>query len=313
MVGLTEEQAALASSLKWYHAFDFGSHQTAGRFDPDTPPNRTLFGVMDLLNGIDVQGMTVLEVGPAHGLISIGLAMRGADVTAIDIGGLGKGPQWNLAEEVFGVSVQRLSPVSLESAPSRFDAASFDMIICAGVMYHLLNPADAFIRLRPLLKRDGLLVVESAYAAKATEPVLILNSEAGLFSEPTTYFLPSASFMTGFAKLACLDVLATRVCSPARFTLIGKAVPPNEVSDRTPACQKIHDFGLTDPAFSFAGLSAAPRSEIRYTGRRGHRIVPKDEVIDFPPHPKAMINVIGKGVMGDSLAAKAAATRDTPA
>lgn len=300
MPQLSPEQIEAANQMEWYHAIDFGEYQTSGRFAPPKPPNMTLFGVMELLNGIVVKGMCCLDVGAAHGLISLGLALRGAEVTAIDIGA-GKSPQIRLAEEIFGVKINYRAPVSIEAAPSVLPKESFDLVVCAGVMYHLLNPADVFIRLRPLLKRNGLLVMESAYDPKTRDPVLILNSETGQFTEPTTYMLPSASAITGLAKLTCFDVLATRTCSPVRYALIGKAVPPEEVRERTEMCVKIHSFGLTDPAFSFAGFSAAPKSAIEYIGAGGHRLVGIDEIIDFPPHPKNMIVVLGKRVTGEKL------------
>lgn len=291
---LTEAQFKLAQQLKWYHALDFGNYQAVGRISPPFPPNVTLFGVMDMLSGMDVAGMSCLDIGPAHGLISFGLALKGANVTAINIGG-SKPPQIALGEEALGVRIDYRSPVSLAEAPAVFPEGSFDLIVCAGVMYHLLNPADVFFRLRPLLKRNGLLVMETVYAADVKEPVLVLNSEAGSFPQPTTYFLPSASALTGLAKLACFDVEATRVNSPRRFSLIGRAVLPDEVSQRSALCAVMHKTGFEDPMFQIAALSRAAESPIRYNGTRGHKAIDVTTYVpDFPPHPKAVTNPVGQ-------------------
>lgn len=296
-VPISDAQRDAADRLSWFHSLEFGDCQTVGRFNPPFPPNVTLFGVMDLLNGIDVTGMRCLDVGPAHGLISFGLALRGAFVTAINIGGA-KPPQISLAEEIYGVDLDYISPLSLEQSPNRFAAASFDLIICAGVMYHLLNPADVFFRLRPLLKRNGLLLMETVFAHDQKDPVFFLNTESGSFRQPTTYFLPSASALTGIAKLACFDVLATRVNSPIRFSLLGRAAMPEEVSDRTDFCQLCHETGFEDPLFSIANLAGALTSEIQFRGERGHKLLDVMSFTpDFPSHPKCIVSPVGSRIL----------------
>lgn len=295
MTYLTDKQCARANALRWYHAIDFGSHQSIGRTKPPIPPNLTLFGVMDMLSHIDLNGMKCLEVGPAHGLISIGLALKGGVVTACDIGG-GKPPQIILSEEVFGVNIDYRYPISLEKVPTEFERGSFDLIVCAGVMYHLINPADVFFRLRPLLKNNGIIVIETAYAASIKEPVLVLNSEAALLTQPTTYFLPSASAVVGMAKLACLDVLATRASYPSRFALVGRAVPAESVGNRGDFLKKIHATRFEDPMFRLEDLPSQlmSSSNIDYTGEFGHREIDVYSFIpDFPPHPKAIVNPVG--------------------
>lgn len=292
--GLTEAQLKRAEALEWYHAYDFVNYQTIGRLAPPLPPNVTLYGAMQFLEKIDVSGMRCLEVGPAHGLISIGLAMRGAKVTAIDIGGL-KPPQIILAEQVFAVEIDYRPAVALADTTATFEPASFDLIFCAGVMYHLLNPSDVFVRLRPLLKRNGLLIMESAVAAKVKEPVLVLNTETGMFAEPTTYFLPSPSVVEGLARLTCFDILATRFSIPSRFTLLGRAVLPDEVRGRAEQCRKVHAFGISDPVFRFGMIANAPTSTIAYTGAEGHVVIDEKKYIpDFPPHPKKISNPVGR-------------------
>ena len=299
---ITEEQIKAANQLHWYHAIDFGEYQTIGRMPPSAPPNLTLFGVMDLLQGIDVAGMRCLDVGAAHGVISLGLAMRGATVTAIDIGGP-KPPQIKIAEQVLGVHIDYQSPISVADTPAKFAPASFDLIVCAGVMYHLLSPADVFTKLRNLLKRNGLLVMESAHAAKQQEPVLLLNTETGTYSEPTTYFLPSASAIRGLAKLACFDVLATRSNIPTRYALLGRAVTPAEVGDRSEQCKIVHNFGISDPSFSFSGFSEAPLSSIAYRGKPGHLDLDKSYRPDFAPSPREIRKALGSSVTVDQLKA----------
>lgn len=298
---LTQEQIDRANALQWFHALEFGSHQTVGRFASTTPPNVTLFGVLDLLAGIDVKGLRCLDVGPAHGLISFGLALKGAQVSAIDVVSP-ESPQINLAQEIYGVNIDRRSPVSLETSPTVFEPGTFDLIVCAGVMYHLLNPADTFFRLRPLLKRNGLLVMETAYAKDREDPVLVLNSETGTDKQPTTYFLASGSAIRGLAKLACFDVLGTRESSPSRFALAGRAVLPEEVKDRAEHCIAMHDKGFEDPLFRLAALNSVPESTIGFHAEPGHKKIDvKTYIPDFPSHPKQIVNPVGIPISGQGV------------
>ena len=293
---LTPEHIRLANSLAWYHALEFGEYQTIGRIAPPNPPNMTLFGVMDILSNIDVSGFKCLDVGPAHGLVSFGLALRGGIVTAINIGGA-KPPQIRLAEEIYGVELEYLSPVSLEQAPRVFQPATFDLIVCAGVMYHLLNPADVFFRLRPLLKRNGLLVVETVYEPNRNDPVLVLNSETGKFNQPTTYFIPTAEAIRGLARLSCFNILATRANSPVRFSLIGRAVLPDEVEVSTELLKKMLAMKFEDPLFDTGALGNAPSSRIRYGGAHGHmHLDVKSYAPSFPSHPVRIVNPLGKPI-----------------
>lgn len=294
---LTEDQIKRANSLEWYHAIDFGSHQTAGRINPPLQPNMTLFGVMDLLCGIEVKGKSCLEVGPAHGLISSGLYVLGAEkVSCIDIGSA-KPPQMSLSEEVFDCEFEFYPNSPLEKVQSIFSPASFDLIVCAGVMYHLLNPADVFFKLRRLLKPGGLLVMETVCVENEEKPILLLNSEDGGFPQPTTYFLASRSALEGLARLACFDVLATRLNSPSRFSLLGCAVSSEEVADRTRLCKEMHDFGFEDPSFDtiLEEDMSGDHSEIRFEGELGHKKIDvKKYIPEFPTHPQSMENVLGK-------------------
>ena len=291
---LTPAQAQRIDALKWYHAIDFGSAQTPGRFPADVPPNHTLFGVFDMLNGIDVRGMKVLEIGPAHGVVCIGLALRGADVTVCNLGA-GKPPQIAIQEEVFGVSLDYRPQVSVEDAPRHFAPASFDLIVCAGVLYHLINPADVFFRLRPLLRRGGLLVMETVYSLHK-EPVITMNSETGETDQVTTYFLPSRSALEAMARLACFDVLATRINSPRRFSMTALAALPDEIGNRAEMCQKIHAFGqFEDPIFPLQTFAGAELSSILYVGERGHRDIDvRTFEPEFAPSPVKISTPLGK-------------------
>lgn len=292
---LTDDQIARANAMTWYHAIDYGSHQTRGRFAEEKPQNMTLFGVMDLLAGVDLSGKKCLDIGPAHGLISIGMALAGASkVSAINLGA-GRPPQITFSEEVFGVDVDYHPGVPLEDVGKVFEPGSLDVIVCAGVMYHLLNPADVFFRLRPLLRHGGLLVMETVAVVDDEPARFILNSERDDYMQPSTYFLPNPAMLAGLARLSCFETLATRVNSPQRYAMIGRAVLPDEVSDRTELCVNMHNLGFEDPLFDLDQLAPAAEPAIEFTGETGHKRIDVNTFQpQFAPHPNQIVNPIGK-------------------
>jgi len=164
-------------------------------------------------------------------------------------------------------------------------------------MYHLLNPTDVFFRLRPLLKRDGLLLMESAYSTKETNPVLRLNSESEEYPQPTTYFLPSASAITGLAHLACTEVIGSRHNAPSRFSLLGRAVLPEEIVGRTETCRRMHHMDFEDPSFNLGMLEGVSRSSIEFSGDEGHLDIDIQKFSTaFPTQPNSFINILGNSL-----------------
>lgn len=123
-------------------------------------------------------------------------------------------------------------------------------------------------------------------AGNSTDPVLVLNTETAEFAEPTTYFLPTPAAITGLAKLACFDVLATRTCTPSRFALVGRASLPDEVQNRSAQLRKVHEFGISDIAFQAKHLDAAAASAIRYAGTLDYREIDMHSFATlFPSQP----------------------------
>ncbi|MDQ3580852.1 MAG: class I SAM-dependent methyltransferase, partial [Pseudomonadota bacterium] len=66
--------------------------------------------------------------------------------------------------------------VSLKDLPAIFNKGHFDLIILAGVIYHIFSPLEAIAICRNLLKENGLMLVETAMA-RGKEPKLMLNTE----------------------------------------------------------------------------------------------------------------------------------------
>ncbi len=293
---ITETQRQLMDQLEWFHALDLGEVQTCGRFRPDTPQNQTLFSVLDLLEHIDVRGFSCLDIGATDGLVSFGLEKLGAaEVVATDRV-VGRG--FALVHEILESHVHFLAPVEISTLYEAVGERRFDLIICAGVIYHMFNPQDAFLVCRSLLKPNGLLIVESAIT-QTPDPVLVLNSETGELAETSSYWLPSLTAMAGMMRLAWCDVLASReVEGLNRAAVLGRAVSDaGLIGERSPLLERMQHMAPLDYTFS-SRLEKARELEpsaIRYEGRTGPaKVSPQSYIPRFPLHAHRPVDALGK-------------------
>jgi SAM-dependent methyltransferase len=107
----------------------------------------------------DLSGLRVLDVGAWDGAFTFELARRGAEVTALDI----QDPDvtvFNAVRAILKTPVRyfRSSVYDLRKEVH----GAFDIVLFAGVYYHLKSPVLAFQRLREVLQDGGLLYIEGA-------------------------------------------------------------------------------------------------------------------------------------------------------
>lgn len=270
--------------LRWFHSIDFGDWVSPGRL-PDRPANLTLFPVMDLLQHVDVRGLDCIDTGCADGLSSFGLKMKGAErVVATDIWD-NISHTFSISRDVLGLDIEYFSQTTFENILTKFTPHSFDIMVCAGVMYHLLNPFDCILKARKLLKRDGLLILETAYSGGG-EPIVDLSTASGKSTEVYTYWMPTKAAVAGMLQLAGFDVLATRsIRMPGRVAMAARNVDFDRVRNRPQSLIERHERGIPDPALQSV-LPAGPRAQVPWNG-------PDDDVVldwetyrpTFPPHP----------------------------
>jgi tRNA (mo5U34)-methyltransferase len=280
---------------RWFHSIDFGEFASQGRFPPGTPQNITLFGFMDLVKHIDLAGQIVLDIGATDGLASFGMAKSGARVQATD--SVDK-PTFRRGREVLGFDVDYHPNTQIKDFEHKFQRGNMDMIMCAGVFYHMLNPASSIFECRKLLKDGGLLFIETPYYPNEERAAIFVNSETNMVNEAYTYSVPTHSAVAGLMKLAGFDILATRIlAAPDRITILGKAVEPSQVKDRSKLLARIHEVDLCDFSFRFRDEPVKQKSTIAYTG-------PQDEVVidpakftpQFPLHPPADKRTVGSTI-----------------
>lgn len=295
MAKLSDDLKKKCAATTWFHAIDFGEFATSGRFPAGTPQNRTLFGFMDIISDIQLREKTVLDIGTADGLAAFGMKSLGAkEMVAIDSFDL---PTFRLAREALGVDVEYIPGVQIKDAVATLGAGRFDLVLCAGVIYHMLNPMSAFIAARKFLKHLGLLILETLVDVSRSEPVMVLNSETdAALPEAYTYWVPTESCVIGMMKLLGFQILAVRkLKAPHRVTILGRRIGPSDVGDRKPILQRIHEVDFCDFEFKFRDEHHSLASSIDYLGVGGRsEIDAATFTAKFPFHPKATAEAVGR-------------------
>jgi SAM-dependent methyltransferase len=267
------------NELSWFHAINFREASSPGR--GGNPPNWSLFGTLSFLGDTALEGARCLDVGAMDGLASFIMKERGAArVVATD---LYDRPQFRLARSILGLEtqVEYLPTTHLSQLGARFGRGAFDVVVFAGVLYHVFSPLISLMQCRKLLKTGGLLIVETM-CTRREEPILILNPEQipPPVDEYTTYFVPTRSAVEGMLKLAGFEVLASLdVKGRNRTTVLARASRPSEIPDRSELLCRMHDRlargadDLLAEELSYYDLERdqSVPSSITYSGARGAR------------------------------------------
>ena len=319
-----EDLARLADEFTWFHAIDCGDFQTSGRFEPGTPQNRTLYGVFDLIRQMDLRGQNCLDIGTADGLLAFGMKTLGAEtVIACDTYRL---KSFELACAAIGAAIDYRPRLQIKDLLATFQSASFDLIACAGIIYHMLNPLSALLVGRQLVKEGGYLLVETAYApgsvwltkpwarsstiaakiARALARLALKNDSAAMVFNPVaeidpemyTYWLPTRAALEGMMRMASFEVVATRTINHfPRITVLGRAVKPAAVSQRSALLRKMHDIDFCDHEFRLKQLFAESRAASSITMQPVEvyeDLSPDKWSGSYPHHPRTMPNPKGR-------------------
>lgn len=285
-------RARVAQST-WFHAIDFGEYSSSGRFKQGLPQNMTLFGAFELLQAMNLKSASVLDLGTADGIVAFGLAALGARrVVAADTF---DNPAFRLARDILGYQdrVEYFPKVQIGALKHSFGDKEFDVIVNCGILYHMLNPQQAFSETRKFIKDGGYMVLESPYDPHEDRAILFFNPTESKVNEATTYFVPSRSAMIGMANLGGFQVKAIRpLKAPARLCLLLRAASREELIDDdsvSPFLKQMLKRDLVDDEFRFKILEAkAPRkSKVSVKSLPFEReVVAANESVTWPHQPK---------------------------
>jgi tRNA (mo5U34)-methyltransferase len=206
------ELQARISQVPWYHEFDFGNGLLVRRPTRDVLPHRRIWRMIEAqLDAIDFRDKTVLDIGCWDGYWSFLAERKGArrvlatdDLTQNWSGGKGL----PLAKELLHSRVEVKQDQSIYQLTQL--GQTFDIILCFGVYYHLLDPLHAFAQIRHCCHPGSLVLLEGDIG-------LGLHGNEVLYSfsnsrNPT--FLPSPLALKNLLEAAYLHVQAQTWLQP---------------------------------------------------------------------------------------------------
>jgi len=178
-------------AVTWYHDFDFGNGLVARSTTPDVAAHRRVWRFIESgLAAVDFRGKSVLDIGCWDGYWSFYAERQGAaSVLAADdvTQNWATGEGLRLAKRLLG------SHVEIKQDQSVYELAqlgrTFDLILCLGVYYHLLDPFFALTQIRHCCGPGTVVVFEGDVGVGANEvryslgqarPGLVIPSKAAL-------------------------------------------------------------------------------------------------------------------------------------
>lgn len=166
--------------------------------------------VIEVIEKIPLAGRRVLDVGCRDGLFSFIAEKRGAtEIIGID-NDLSRGAVDILIPH-FRSKVRMYEMNLLEVRPETF--GDFDIVICAGVLYHLRYPFYGLKCIRDLLRRDGFLVLETALVTGYPEfPLLYCPQGDESPYEPTSVTFFNFKGISSVLQSLGLEVVSVTTC-----------------------------------------------------------------------------------------------------
>lgn len=192
-----EEIRRRVAEIDWYHTIDLGHGIVTPGVDPS--PSRLL----TLGFPADLSGKTVLDIGAWDGFFSFELERRrAARVLAVDSFSW-NGPGWGskagfeLAREVLGSRVEDREMEVLDLSPD--EVGVFDVVIFAGVLYHLRDPLLALEHVASVT--GELLVVETLVDLLGIrQPAMAFYPGVELNRDPTNWWAPNPEALVAMLR-----------------------------------------------------------------------------------------------------------------
>jgi 2-polyprenyl-3-methyl-5-hydroxy-6-metoxy-1,4-benzoquinol methylase len=230
----------LIESAQWFHAIDYGDGLISpGRFEHRLPPNYTLFGVFELLRQLQLSGATVVDVGTMDGLVAFMMARLGAaHVIATD---LAPRSTFEAGRQALALAVDYRVPLSASALPEALNERA-DVIVLAGVLYHVFDPLAVLEACRRALKQGGWLIVETSYlfdegAARMSFSPADFGARG--IGRPNVFWRPSRSALQGMLQLVGFDPVAS-IAVDGRLAMLGQALRPEEIPHRSRCMREFH-------------------------------------------------------------------------
>ncbi|PRY20247.1 uncharacterized protein DUF1698 [Aliiruegeria haliotis] len=189
----------------------------------------TLGMTREVIANMDLEGARCLDIGTQEAVAPVLMARQGASyVAAYDR--LDLSDRLAIVQSSYGVDIDyyhSLEMHQLKQALNEREVPAFDVVIFAGVLYHMIDPLVGFAVARSTLRDGGIAVIESSVYV-SDEFVMQFNA-GGRYYQGSNYFQVSLACYEYFAhmvRLKPIDLLFTRPSASgiSRVSMVCRAV-----------------------------------------------------------------------------------------
>lgn len=200
--------------ITWYHEFDFGNGLATRARTHDVAEHRAFWrNIENQLAQVDFVGKTVLDVGCWDGYWSFYAERRGAKhvLAADDVSQNWAGNRGlQLARSLLHSSIETRDDVSVYDLQSL--GQTFDVVLCLGVYYHLVDPFHALAQIRHCCHENTVVVFEGD--ASLGLPDGAIHYEVADPNLPI--FVPSPDGFAGMLRACYFDVVSQQSWPPEK-------------------------------------------------------------------------------------------------
>ena len=174
----------------WYYSVELMPGMvTRGQYPAELPSLPRL-----MARRCDLRGMSCLDTGSMEGLIPVVMKRAGAsEVLATDA----IDHCWDKLEAVqhyYGVEFEYKSVGLMYELDKKLRGRAFDLVHCSGLLYHVLSPVMVLGGLRPLVKRNGLMIVSTNVVAEDGYR-MEFNNAGRIQVERDTFWYPTVKLL----------------------------------------------------------------------------------------------------------------------
>jgi len=234
--------------INWYHEFDFGNGLIAKPKTADYKSHRALWSFIEReLDRTDFSGKTVLDIGCWDGYWSFYAERRGAaHVLATD----DRSQNW-AGDTGFKLAKTLLdSNVEADTTKSIYDLGTlgrtFDVILCLGVYYHLLDPFYAFAQVRHCCHQSTIVIVEGDAVFTGTDPGVQTAAYFAADAAQAPRFVPDTETLKRMLRATYFTVEAEAAFSLQTFAAIEHQLQRNLLGTNRILLKCRPLFGMND-------------------------------------------------------------------
>ena len=185
----------------WYYSVEFAGVITKGQYEDNFP-----FLPRTILRNCQINDMECLDLGSMEGLIPILMARNGARrVLATDAVEHCR-DKMAAVQNYYGLAFEYQNVGLMYDLAKKIDG-SFDLINCSGLLYHVFSPLMVLAGLRPLIKRNGLMIF-STNVIESADYLMEFNNGGRLQDEGNTFWyisVPLLDYILRYFRLTPLD------------------------------------------------------------------------------------------------------------